>query len=170
MKKILFILLTFSFLISATIKEANDLYVQEQYKAAMGLYLHIVEKEESVEAMYNIANMYYLGQGVLKDYKIAYDWYKRGADKGDALSMYNISLLYERGEGVRQDDRDSFKWCEKAAKSGLPLGMYKLGLMYILGYGTSQDMSQAKYWVNLSYENGISQAKITWEQNQLWKF
>lgn len=170
MKKILLLLITFSFLISASIKEANDLYVQGQYKAAMTLYLDIVEKTQSVEAMYNIANMYYLGQGVLKDYKIAYDWYERAADKGDALSMYNISLLYERGEGVRQDDRDSFKWCEKAAKSGLPLGMYKLGLMYILGFGTAQDMSQAKYWVNLSYENGISQAKITWEQNQLWKF
>ena len=170
MQKIIFIFITLTYILAATLQDANELYLKKEYKGAMEIYLSVVDESGSVEAMYNIANMYYLGQGVLKDYKIAYNWYKRAADEGDALSMYNISLLYERGEGVDQDAGDSFDWCQRAAKSGLPLAMYKLGLMYIQGFGVSQDMSQAKYWINLSYENGISQAKITWEKNQLWKF
>lgn len=169
-KSLLLIILGFNTLFATNLQEANRLYMQAHFKSAMTLYEKLVEDNNDIEAMYNIANMYYLGQGVLQDFNVAYDWYERAADEGDALSMYNISLLYERGEGVDRDSEDAFEWCEKAAEVGLPLAMYKLGLMYIKGYGVEQDMSEAKEWINRAYLGGISQAKLTWDKNKLWKY
>lgn len=40
-------------------------------------------KHGSTEAMYELGMMYYSGDGVSKDERLAFKWLRRAADKGD---------------------------------------------------------------------------------------
>lgn len=38
-----------------------------------------------------------------KDYRAAFEWYRRGAQAGELLSMYNLAVYYDRGRAVPRD-------------------------------------------------------------------
>jgi hypothetical protein len=56
-----------------------------------------------VQAQYNLAIVYYQGEGVQQDYKQAAAWYRKAADQGYAGAQHNLGLMYYQGEGVQQD-------------------------------------------------------------------
>jgi len=55
------------------------------------------------EAQTNLGKMYYLGKGVLQDYKKAFEWRSKAATQGDATAQNNLGIMYANGEGVLQD-------------------------------------------------------------------
>jgi len=42
--------------------------------------------------------------------------------------------------------------------------------MYIIGFGVTKDMSKAKEWINKAIDNGLPQAKTTYEKHKLWQY
>ena len=70
-----------------------------------------------VRAQALLASLYYHGNGVPKDAKLAATWYQRAASQGYALAQLGLGTLYLRGEGVTQDYEVGFRLVRLDRKS-----------------------------------------------------
>ena len=71
-----------------------------------------------IYACYNVAECYYLGDGVEQDYEKALHWYLIAAEKGDAQAQFSTGWFYMTGTGVKQDKRMGLKWIHRATAQG----------------------------------------------------
>lgn len=69
----------------------------------------------SVEAIYNLALCYSMGDYVAKDINKAMDLWKKAALQGHALSMYQLAVCYIRGLGSCADKKLGNELMEKSA-------------------------------------------------------
>lgn len=74
--------------------------------------------EGNVEAQYQLAKRYYVGDQVRQDYSQAFLWYRRAALQGHPEAQYNLGTMYLMGEGIEQSDMEAKDWYEKAASQG----------------------------------------------------
>jgi len=73
----------------------------------------------SVDAQYNLALMYYNGEGVPQDHKEAIKWFRKAAEQGDADAQRYIGVLYKDGDkGLIQDYIRAHVWFNIAAANG----------------------------------------------------
>jgi len=70
------------------------------------------------DAQLQLADMYYQGNGLKKDYTQAFLWYRRAAQQGNVDAQYKLGNIYLMGEGIDQDDQQASLWYEKAARQG----------------------------------------------------
>ncbi len=84
------------------------------------------------------------------NYAGAAEWWRKGAEQGDADAQYNLGVMYSNGEGVPQDDAEAVKWYRNAAEQGYAQAQYNLGIKYDNGEGVPQDYAQAHMWFNLA--------------------
>ena len=54
-------------------------------------------------AIYLLGKLYYDGNGVSQNYKMAAKWFKISAEKGSAKGQEKLSEMYRFGKGVPQD-------------------------------------------------------------------
>jgi len=71
-----------------------------------------------VDAQYNLAILYYHGDGVEKNLEEALFWFHKAAEQDDTEAQYNLGFMYGRGEGVKKDQEQSMQWFMKAAYKG----------------------------------------------------
>ncbi|MBN2298214.1 MAG: sel1 repeat family protein [Deltaproteobacteria bacterium] len=71
-----------------------------------------------VDAQYNLAIMYYHGEGVARNLEEALFWFHKAAEQDDSEAQYNLGFMYGRGEGVKRDQEQSMQWFMKAAEQG----------------------------------------------------
>ncbi|MCQ2085632.1 MAG: sel1 repeat family protein [archaeon] len=74
--------------------------------------------EEIPLAKFNLATLYYSGDGIDKDLKKAFELYHQLAHAGDADAMYQVGKMYIGGEGVEADAEAGFKHIGMAAQAG----------------------------------------------------
>ena len=65
-----------------------------------------------INSQYHLAELYYLGQGVQRNYHRAFDWYLRAALQGHTEAQYNVAHMYHHGEGVARDPVRALAWYE----------------------------------------------------------
>ena len=70
-------------------------------------------------AQYEIAWMYYDGQGVIKDLKESARWFRRAANQGEARAQSKLGFSYLYGEGVSQDFVMAYVWLNIATANGI---------------------------------------------------
>ena len=87
--------------------------------------------------------MYTQGKGIIKNNKIALDWYRKAAIQGNAIAQHNIGSLYECGTDIPRDYRLACKWFQKAALNGYESAKYKLALHYKEGTGVPMNLNRA---------------------------
>jgi TPR repeat protein len=104
--------------------------------------------------MYNLGLLYMNGQGLVKDYGKAREWFQKAADAGNALAMNNVGALYEKGQGVAQDYGKAREQYQKAADADNPLAMNNLGALYVNGQGVAQDYGKAREWFQKAADAG----------------
>ena len=116
----------------------------------------LVKKAQSgdAEAQYSLAECYYNGLGVSKDYAEAVMWYRKAAEQGNAGGQNSLGFCYQNGLGVAQDYTEAVKWYRKAAEQGNASGQNNLGVCYEYGKGVAQDNSQAVKWYRKAAEQG----------------
>ena len=61
---------------------------------------------------------YEKGVGCEKDENLAFYWYKKAAEQGNAIAQYNLGLCYKKGEGVEKNIDEAIKWFSKCAEQG----------------------------------------------------
>ena len=47
--------------------------------------------------------MHLTGEGVIKDYTRAAEWYSKAANQGDAKAQYNLGVMHYKGQGAKKD-------------------------------------------------------------------
>ena len=104
------------------------------------------------------------------NYKVAFSEWLPLAEEGISQAQYNLGGMYAKGYGVGVNDKDAVFWYKKAAEQAHPMAQYNLGLMYLIGAGVGQSFVEAKHWLYLSYENGVDDAEILWNQYELWEY
>lgn len=119
-------------------------------------------------AQFQVGLMYYGGQGVLRDYPQALNWFKKAALQGNPFAQYNVGYMYEKGEGTPQNYVEAAKYYRQSAEQGNQLAQYTLGYMYEKGRGVSPDEIQALMWYNLAAIRGEAKAKAARDRVTIW--
>ena len=96
---------------------------------------------------------------ILGNYSVAYQWYKKAANLGNAEALNNLGVMYNNGEGVKKNYIIAFKFFEKAANLGCATAMLNLFNMYFGGYGVEKNHTKGKYWLEKAANLGNTQAK-----------
>ena len=65
------------------------------------------------EAMYQLAELYYNGDGVTESPKEAVKWYEKAAKKGHPKAIEAMGDCYYNGYGVKQSFKEAAKWYKK---------------------------------------------------------
>ncbi len=68
--------------------------------------------------------------GVSKNNSVAFEWYKKAADRGNVKSQSSVGWCYLNGIGVKKDDKEGIKWCQRAIDQGSVASEYYLGREY----------------------------------------
>ncbi len=69
-------------------------------------------------AQYQLAVMYYTGEGMEQNTQRARELLEKAAQKGHAPAQYLLALMYYKGEGGKTDKPQARYWLEKAAQQG----------------------------------------------------
>lgn len=101
-------------------------------------------------AQYNLAILYFMGQGVEKDFDLAFKWTEAAAQQGHLAAQYNLGSLYYSGDGTDVDLDEAIDWYSEAARGGHPEAAFLLAKMYQEGEGVSSDSVQAHAWASLA--------------------
>ncbi len=119
------------------------------------------EIENKPKNMFALGRLYSFGVGVPQDHDLAFHWYKKSAEEGNAFAMTNLAAAYKNGNGTKKDAEKSVFWQEKAAEEGIPQAMYGLGLAYFFGEGAKKDDFIAEKWFQKAAKNDHVQAMFS---------
>lgn len=78
-----------------------------------------VEQHDDERALRILAQCYYHGNGVEEDNCMAFEYFKRAAEKGEAVAMDYLGDCYYNGFGTGENKAMAKNWYEKAAKAGV---------------------------------------------------
>lgn len=82
------------------------------------------------KAQNQIGDAYYMGNGVAKDYKKAFEWYSKSAKQGNLDATDSLALMYGNGQYVAYNILQSEKLYQLAASQGHSASQYMLYLLY----------------------------------------
>ena len=108
--------------------------------------------------MYELALVYYVGDGTEKDLKQFFYWVKKAAEAGVPEAMRDLAYAYHEGEGTEKNLKRFFDWMKKAAEAGVPKAMRDLAYAYHEGKGTKKDLKQFFDWMKKAAEAGMPKA------------
>ena len=113
-------------------------------------------------AQVEVGEDYAAGKGVARDYKLAAEWYRKAAEKGDVAGEMHLAGLYRDGGGkyFARDMAQAAEWYRKAAEQGDVTAQGILGTLYWLGQGVELSYPDAYYWLDLAaHVKGPNQEK-----------
>lgn len=106
-------------------------------------------------------SLYRNGYGVAQDYGAALDWFRKGADLGNASSMFDIAMYYYYGYGVVEvDPITEIEWNLKAADAGSTTAMRNLGVSYQFGSSVEKDEEKALEWYEKAAALGDTESML----------
>jgi hypothetical protein len=97
---------------------ANDMVKQAGEVVSMVKALEEKAKHGHADAQYRLANLYYYGKAVNKDYKSALYWLKQASTSDYAPAQYLIGKMFREGLGVSQDIPTATRYFTFAANQG----------------------------------------------------
>ncbi|MGA3372496.1 MAG: tetratricopeptide repeat protein [Terracidiphilus sp.] len=98
-----------------------------------------------------VGENYAAGNSVALDLKLAAEWYRKAADKGDIAGEMHLAALYrDGGKDFPRDMVQAAAWYRKAAEQGDVGAQATLGLLYSLGQGLAQNYVEAYFWFDLA--------------------
>ena len=136
---------------------ASDQLLKTEPSRAVAACWRLAEKGDRVAA-YNLALLYYAGQGLPQNDGEAVRWFRIAAEQGDAPAEFELGQLYEKGRGVARDPVEAAHWYRKSADQGYVYAQSQLGFMYGNGAGIPRDFVQADLWLSLAATAGEADA------------
>ncbi|MBE3663864.1 hypothetical protein BOO35_01665 [Vibrio navarrensis] len=112
-------------------------------------------------AAYNLAGMYFNGNGVKQDYQKSFDWYSIASKSDNAASDYYIAEHYYKGLGRDKNLTQAYKWYFQSAEKGDVDAQFRLGWMLSEGEGVAANSRKAFQW----YEKAAEQGSISAQNN-----
>lgn len=114
-------------------------------------------------AQYRLGMLYYHGQGVSEDEKMAIYWWKKAAEQGNVESMFQLGSAYlfgtQTAKFVPDPDREAAIWYFQAASAGHAEAQYHLGLLFLAGKGVVENRQESSRWMQKAAAQGHPEAK-----------
>ena len=133
--------------------EGMQAYMRGDFATAVREWQPLAQQGDA-KAQEKLAEAYYWGQGVPRDYGQAMQWWYRAAVQGNAQAQSQLGYMYEQGDargfGIRQDYWQAMYWYRRAAEQGNDYAQHSLGLMYENGMGVPRDYLLAYFWFSLA--------------------
>ena len=111
-------------------------------------------------AQQNVGTIYLVGDGVQKNSKEAFKWFKIAAEQGNVESQFHLGLLYYNGEGVKKDVKEAFRWFKIAAEQDHPKAQNNLSRMYLEGEEVPENSEMAWRLLFASAQQGCAVAQV----------
>jgi cell division septation protein DedD len=131
-------------------------YRRGDYQAAIREWMPLAAQGDTT-ALYNLGQLYRLGQGVDKDLALAEQYYLRAAERGHVLAQGNLGTLYYFKK-PRPDVASALKWWRRAARAGNARAQYMLAHVYFNGDVVPRDYVRANAWMILAVKAGLADA------------
>lgn len=143
----------FIFLLALFIGLGSVVFAQDA-----NFYSKYAEKGDQ-EAMYNLGNCYFYGNGgVSQDYGKATYWFTKAAKKKYAPAEISLAYCYLYGAGVMKDYKEAYSLCEKAIKRNHAPAHYLMATMYKEGYYVTPNVSMYWHYLNSAARLGDGSA------------
>lgn len=136
-------------IVLAGLVEGKAAYKKKDFATALREY-RLLAAQGDAEAQFRLGVMYFIGQGILDDYKEAIKWYRLAAGQGHANAQNNLGGMYADGRGVPKDYKEAIKWYRLAAGQGVADAQNNLGEMYENGQSVASNRVAAYALYNLS--------------------
>jgi len=104
--------------VAGAFEDATAAYKRGDYTKAVELIRSLAE-HGNVRAQFNLATIYYNGQGARQDLPEAAKWFRMAAEQGDADAQVNLGVMYSASRGTSQNYVQAHKWFSLAA-AGYP--------------------------------------------------
>ena len=102
------------------------------------------EKKLSSSAMLKLADKYYFGDEVERDFEKAFYWYLQAAEKNEHEAISQVCLMYYTGVGTKLDYKKAFEWTERALRDQADfLARYIRAEMFFHGEFVQKNYSEA---------------------------
>lgn len=111
-------------------------------------------------AMFDLGWRHHKGDGVVKDDKIALQWYEQAAAKDHTKAEVQLGYLHAHGFGTKLDFVESNRWYRRAALKGDTTALHNMGLQALHGQGTTKDATMAAMWFRRAAEQGHARAQF----------
>ena len=134
-------------------EKGTEYLLNGKYDKALETYQRAAD-QGSYLAMYNIACMYYFGDGVKKDDSVSYQWFCKASDAGDPEAASRAGVMAEKGIGTEKDMEKAFHLYQTAANRKSLSGMANLALCYLEGKGTQKNIDKGIVWMQKASEGG----------------
>jgi hypothetical protein len=112
----------------------------------------------SVTAELKLARAYESGLGVPQDDRLAAQWYRKAAERGNSEAQDALGAMYLVGQGLEQNKDEAARWFQKSACQGNASAMYRMGAAYYNGDGVPINDSLAYAWFKLAEAAGNQRA------------
>ena len=109
----------------------------------------------------HLGSLYYHGNGVDKNLKLAVKWFRAAAEQGYPPAQNNLGVCYAEGFEVDEDLEKAFKWSKKAAEQGNANGQFATALSYMRGEGVDENINKAFRW----YKEAAEQNHVSAQNN-----
>src|SRR5690606_11462349 len=86
-----------------------------------------------------VGSLYHTGDGLPKNYAKAVEWYRKAADRGNAVAQYNLGTIYRAGKGVPKNTDEAMKWYRLAAAQNYEAAKTELASLERTLSGTRQE-------------------------------
>ncbi|EJD6374578.1 sel1 repeat family protein [Providencia rettgeri] len=83
------------------------------------IYKKYANKPSDPMAQFYLAEMYFEGKGVSKNYSRAIEWYIKSANQGYADAQLELGYLYYYGDVIKQDKDKASELFKKACLNGI---------------------------------------------------
>ena len=103
-------------------------------------------EEGSTSAWMMLGRIYFLGEGVPKNLKKAFQSYSRAAELGEPAGMYMASLSYLGGLGVEKDEARGNQLLKQAVDADYPCALLCFSGMYEFGNSVPKDRETSLYY------------------------
>ena len=118
-KHVFLILLVFGIPVNASeLTTAVNAYENADYQTAYEQFTQLALKDNA-EAQYNLAFMYFGGEGVPQDDVKAAFWFEQAAKSGHAAAQDTLAYMYLHGRGLDADRVRAYAWYSVAADNGI---------------------------------------------------
>jgi TPR repeat protein len=144
------------------LRDGQQAYEAGRYAQAIQLLTPLANESNS-QAQFRLGMMYFQGQGVPEDEKLAVYWFKKAATQGNANAMFELGNVYLLGRQaallVPDPDREAALWYFQAASAGHAEAQYHLGLLFLAGKGVVDSRKEAANWFRKAAAQGHPEAK-----------
>ncbi len=124
-------------------------------------YLRLGVRRNDCCAANNLGLAYYEGNGVPRNYKLAFRYYKLATklDSTDEVSVYNQGVCLLLGRGVKADYEAAVAKFRLSAKSNYDSALAYLGFCYQYGYGVELNLQEAISYYKKAVAEGSKNAR-----------